>query len=590
MSIDRRQALGLITLSAAPSLSLAAEPSAVAFIHGVASGDPLSDRVILWTRVEAKGRVQVAWEIAETKDFKAVVAKGAVSTGPERDHTVKVDATGLRAGRDYWYRFKAGQAVSPVGRARTLPVGALDKAVLAFVSCSLYPAGYFNAYDHIARLERVDAVVCLGDYIYEYGAAPGDYGMEIGARLGRAPEPAHEILSLADYRARHSLYKRDTDLQAAHARAAWICVWDDHEVADDSWVGGAHNHQPKTEGSWLGREAAALQAYYEWMPIREPQPGRAFEAINRSFDFGDLASLVMVETRLVSRSFQLEYSTPGDIPLAVYSSADPATRTKVTDPVLAAQAMQAAAKGQPLPAGMVIGPDPERLNALIADPERQMMGARQELWLGETLAASAKAGRPWQVLGNQVVMARMRGPNVFKAFGPTAVDKLLASLSDSIRPTVANLASLFSFDLPYDLDGWDGYPAARERTYQAIKAAEGNVLVVSGDSHAFWANELSDASGALVAVEFGASGITSPSNGDAVPAVDLGKLFVDQNPEVKFCDQRAKGYVLLTLTREAANAELVAVEQLVRPYTAKTLARFRVRPAPGPGPGRLETV
>ena len=599
MTIDRRRALALMALGAAGPTAALAKPhptagQAAAFLHGVASGDPWADSVLLWTRAtptDPKARsLTVEWELAADPAFVHILARGQVATGPERDFTVKAVAGGLKPGRDYHYRFRCGATASPTGRPRTLPAGPTPDAVLAFVTCSLYPGGHFNAYDHIARLERVDAVVHLGDYIYEYGAANDDYGMEHGRRLGRIPEPPHEIVTLADYRTRHALYKRDPDLQAAHARAPWIVVWDDHEVANDTWVGGAENHQPKAEGPWLDREAAALKAYYEWMPIREPEPGRAFEAINRAFQFGDLASLIMVESRLVARSWQLEYDRPGDVPLAVYDSADPAVRKRVTDPQVVGAALAAARAGQAPPAPYVIGPDVEALNAIIADPERQMLGARQEQWLAREISGSVAAGRPWQVLGNQVVMARTRAPDIRRAIGPERLAALLAAMPEAGRAQAARTIGLFTFDVPFDLDGWDGYPAARERMFDAIKSAQGNAIVVSGDSHAFWANELHDAAGQYVAAEFGTSAVTSPSPGDDLPGVDLGRIFTDTCPEVKFCDQKAKGYVRLTLTRTEARAEMITVDVMAKPYASGVAAAFLLRPAAGPAPSRVEKV
>ena len=175
---------------------------------------------------------------------------------------------------------------------------------LAVFSCSNLPYGYFNAYDAIAKLPRVDAVLHLGDYIYEYGGAAKDYGMNSPVAKARTPEPIHEIVSLDDYRRRHAQYKTDPALQAAHARAPWIVVWDDHETANDSWIGGAENHDPKTEGDWAARKAAALKAYYEWMPIRDPDPADPY-AIQRAVAFGDLATLIVPETRLKAREAQL---------------------------------------------------------------------------------------------------------------------------------------------------------------------------------------------------------------------------------------------------------------------------------------------
>lgn len=597
MQIDRRRALALLALgSATPSIALAKERifhGKATFEHGVASGDPLQDRVVLWTRVTPAsdaGDVPVTWMVATDDQFKRVVARGTFHTSASRDFTVKVDATGLTQGHDYYYRFKCGETLSPIGRARTLPEGNVKDVVLAFVTCSLYPNGYFNAYDHIAQRDRVDAVVALGDYIYEYGAGENDYGMVNGRKLGRIPEPPHEMVTLADYRTRHALYKRDKDLQAAHARCPWICVWDDHEIANDSWVGGAQNHQPKTEGSWLVREGAALKAYYEWMPIREPEPGRAFEAINRSFRFGDLADLIMVETRLVGRSYQLEYGRAGDIPLAVYEGDMLATRKRVADKETVAKVLKTVSSGGEAPAPYIVGPDPEALQTVIANPERQMMGARQEEWLAETLAASASGGRTWQVLGNQVVMARTVAPNLVKTMGADAVSRILDTVPEAFRAKAKEYVELYTYDVPYDLDGWDGYQAARERVYDAIKAAAGNTIVVSGDSHAFWTNELHDAGGTYVAAEFGTSSITSPSEEDYIPGLEFGRTFMEQNKEVLFCSQRDKGYILLTLTKEDAKAEYVSVEILTKPYKAATLANFRVTPVAGFAPSRIEKI
>jgi alkaline phosphatase D len=595
MRFNRRQIFSFLALGAAPEAALAAAPAAAkaAFLHGVASGDPQTDRVILWTRVSPEpvgAEVMVQWEMAEEADFKRIVARGRTATGPGRDYTVKVDAGGLKPGRDYHYRFRALGAVSPAGRTRTLPTGKTDRTVLAVVSCSLYPAGYFNAYDHIAKGPPVDAVLHLGDYIYEYGAGPADYGMAEGKAYGlnRIPEPAHEIVSLSDYRTRHALYKRDPDLQAAHAAAPWICVWDDHEVANDTYVTGAENHQPAAEGPFDARKAVALQAYYEWMPIREPQPGRALEAINRSFAFGDLARLIMVETRLVGRSQQLEFARPGDIPLALYDVADKAHRRKIDDPA----ALQAALSGRPLPAGRALGPDPVALRDKLSAPSRSLMGPTQEAWVKNELAASVKAGQVWQVLGNQVVMARVDGPNIYRLL-PPAVQAPLAALFD--KPEMAEakrMAELFAYDgVPSNLDSWDGYPAARERLYDAIRTSQGNAIVLAGDSHAFWVNELYDDAGAVrVAAEFGTSSVTSPSWGDELPQLDLGPLFAAANKEVVLCDQKNKGYVRLTLTPEAAVAELIATDVRAKPYASQTTASFRVTPAAGPGVGPVMQV
>jgi alkaline phosphatase D len=591
MRLNRRRLLSLIPMAAsAPSLAHAAGEAqgSIAFRHGVASGDPLSGGVIIWTRAtpaEATAAVvSVNWTMAEDAAFAHVVASGRAETGPAHDYTVKVDVGGLKPGRDYWYRFTAGGVTSPVGRTRTLPSGPVDKVVLAFVTCSLHPNGLFNAYDHIAQAETLDAVIELGDYIYEYGAQPQDYGMEHGRKLGRIPEPAHDLVTLADYRTRYAQYRSDPDLQAAHARAPWICVWDDHEVANDSWKGGAENHHEKTEGAFDDRKAAALRAWYEWIPVRDPVPGRAFEAINRNFDFGNLLSLTMLESRLTARSYQLEYERPGDIPLALYDVSNPKAKVRVTDPaILAKVKAESATTGAP-PAPYAYGPDVEAIDAFISNPDRQMLGAAQEAWLAQTLKASVASGKPWQVIGNEVIMARARAPDIEAVVGREKVQALLATMPEAVRPLAQQFIAAMSYGQPFDLDGWDGYPAARARFDTILKSlGGGNPVVLSGDSHAFWLNELRDAKGGpALAVEFGVSSVTSPSIGDYA-GFQLGDVFVAQKGEVVFCDQLAKGYVRLTLTPEAATGEMIAVPILAKPYAAKTLAAWRLKPTQGPG-------
>lgn len=600
MSIDRRMALSLLALTPAASLSVSAKEARysgeVSFEHGVASGDPHIDSVLLWTRITPKsavvGDIPVAWEVASDAAFRHVVAHGVSRTHAERDFTVKVLAEALRPAMEYFYRFRVGKTVSPAGRTRTLPEGGTKDVVLAFVTCALWPGGYFNAYDHIAKLDRVDAIVELGDYYYEYGAKPDDYGMNIGKKLNRVPDPPHDTVTLADYRTRHALYKTDPDLQAAHARAPWICVWDDHETANDSWNGGAENHNPQTEGPWITREQAAMRAYYEWMPIREPEPGRAFESINRSFQFGDLATLIMVETRLVARSRQLEYERPGDIPLAVYDSADPAGRKQVSDAAKIAEVTAAVkAGGAPL-APYVVGPDVKALYDIIDNPERQMLGARQEEWVKLEVAKSVSSGRPWQIFGNQVVMARVQAPDIQRAMGgPEKVAAFAAKLPPAIASRLTLYATFFTFDIPMDLDGWDGYPAARERMYDAIKASNANAVIVSGDSHAAWVNQLYDKAGTTkVAAEFGVTSVTSPSVGEAVPFLDVARLIMDKNKEVLFNDQKSHGYTKLTITRDSVVGEHVNVDKMAKPYMAEVLVSYSVNPADGPGIGEIKKI
>ncbi|MFE9083600.1 alkaline phosphatase D family protein [Brevundimonas sp. NPDC003935] len=544
MTMNRRGLLGLFGAGAAIGATPAmAEADSVAFAHGVASGDPGTDRVILWTRVTPgegfNGPISVTWRVL---DGEAVAASGRFETGPERDYTVKIDAAGLRPGRDYRYDFAVGETRSPIGRTRTLAAEGVTPVNLAVVSCQLYPGGLFNAYEAIAALPWLDAVVHLGDYIYEYGSEADAYGMVTGAALNRIPEPRHEIVTLADYRSRHAQYKTDADLQAAHARVPFICVWDDHETANDAWLHGAENHQPETEGDFAVRKAAALKAYYEWMPIREAAPGALKEAIYRSFHFGDVASLMMVETRLTGRTEALDYSKD----LTAKEGPD-------GEAVLDLDAFRA------------------RLN----DPERDLMGPEQRAWLTRELAASKAAGRPWQVLGNQVVTARVAGPDVSRTMTPDQIEGLMARVPEAFREQFEQALFLFKMGLPFNLDAWDGYPAGRERLYAAFAEAGVQPIVLAGDSHAFWVNELKDASGARRAIEFGTSAVSSPSIGDAIGGFPLGAALMQANDEVVFCDQSAKGFIVMTLTADRAEAALMRVSTiLAKPFDVVQLKRF----------------
>jgi alkaline phosphatase D len=217
----------------------------------------------------------------------------------------------------------------------------------------------------------------------------------------------------------------------------------------------------------------------------------------------------------------------------------------------------------------------------LGDPSRKMMSAGQEAWLKDGMTASVKAGRPWQVLGNEVVMARLFAPPVRKIMGEAAFKNALAGLPEGTEGRLARLEGAAALGLPYGLDMWDGYPADRQRLYGLIKDAKANCIVVSGDSHAFWANELYDAEagGKRVAVEFGATGITSPGAGDVLKTIPVGELFAKHNREVVFCDQAAKGFVLLTLTHADAKAELVTVSTIhQKPYATGVLKSFRMTP------------
>ncbi|WP_020137473.1 alkaline phosphatase D family protein [Streptomyces sp. 351MFTsu5.1] len=274
---------------------------APAFLHGVASGDPLPDGILLWTRVTPTAEAvpgsglgpdtEVAWTVAKDKAFTNVVAKGSVTATAASDHTVKADVRGLAPATDYWFRFSAGGTDSPAARTRTAP--AADAAVpnlrFGVVSCANWEAGYFSSYRHLAARGDLDAWLHLGDYIYEYGT--GDYGTR--DTVVRQHAPTHEILTLADYRIRHGKYKTDPDLKALHAVAPVVAIWDDHEFANDAWSGGAENHTEGAEGAWTARQAAAKQAYFEWMPVRPALAGTTY----RRLRFGKLADLSLLDLR-----------------------------------------------------------------------------------------------------------------------------------------------------------------------------------------------------------------------------------------------------------------------------------------------------
>jgi len=290
-------AAGQLPLGCSSPDSEPSEPSEprASFLHGVASGDPTSDAVLLWTRVTPldAGPVSGSYEVFDSLELADPVARGSFTTDEDRDYTVKVDAVGLAAGTTYYYRFKCEGATSPVGRTRTAPDADVERLRLLVFSCAAYSAGYFHAYRTAALRADIDVCVHLGDYIYEHGDA------EFGA--ARSYDPPHETLTLADYRRRYAHYRLDPDLQAVHQQFPFVTIWDDHEVANDAWRDGAENHQID-EGSYAERKRAAQRAYFEWVPVREfeQQPGR----LHRSFSHGDLIDLVLLDTRHWGRDIQ----------------------------------------------------------------------------------------------------------------------------------------------------------------------------------------------------------------------------------------------------------------------------------------------
>jgi alkaline phosphatase D len=455
------------------------------FQHGVASGDPRPDSVILWTRVTpgpATDQVMlVEWEMSVDPTFPtlaALAASGTTLTSADRDFTVKVDADGLQPGVTYYYRFRAQQRLSPVGRTRTAPQGALARARFAVVSCSSYDQGYFHAYRAVARRLDLDAVIHLGDYIYESG--PGQFGSD------RVVDPPRETISLADYRLRHAHYKRDPDLQEVHRQHPFICIWDDHESANNAWKDGAINHQPE-EGSWNARKAAAQRAYAEWMPIREQSdPARIW----RKLAWGELADLILLDTRLWART-----TTSGAI---------------------------------------VGAPPPE-------DPAATLLGDDQADWLEEQVRTSTAQ---WKLIGQQVMVANLN-----------------LSSSAIINP-----------------DQWHAYPASRGRLLRFLgSAGPNNVVILTGDLHTSWANELAvdptdaaqyDPANARfgAAVEFVTPAITSPGLPPMyLPIVEQARPF---NPHLRWFDLVRQGYLILDVTPARVQAAWFLYDSIKLPTPA----------------------
>ncbi len=312
------------------------------FYYGVASGDPLQDAVIIWTKVSPEDsipQIEVDWKVATDDAFSDLVAQGKVKTGPEDGYTVKLDVKGLQAGTRYYYQFRYDGARSPIGKTMTATSGEAESLKFAVVSCSNYEFGPFNAYGALAERDDLNAVLHLGDYIYEYGV--GTYG---DSTTGRFHEPPHEILSLSDYRTRYAQYRLDKDLRDVHQAHPFITIWDDHEIANDAYKDGAQNHQSDQEGSYMTRREIAEKVYYEWMPVRESQN------LYRSFDYGASAELIMLDERLAGRTAPVD---------------------SVNDPT-------------------------------INDASRAMLGDTQLDWFQNRLSSSKAK---WKIIGNQVIFS-----------------------------------------------------------------------------------------------------------------------------------------------------------------------------------------
>ncbi|GAB7349744.1 hypothetical protein MBLNU459_g0476t1 [Dothideomycetes sp. NU459] len=523
-------------------------PSQLNFTHGVASGDPYSDSVILWTRIApmmnsvddnstvsgtaplyghgppqtvSTAPVCVNFKVARTPDFKVVESSGTAYTSSDVDYTVKVEANNLTAYTQYYYQFNVcnSNKTSALGRTKTTPDvnDYTAKVGLAVYSCSNYPFGFFNAFGNPARKDSVDYVLHLGDYIYEY-AGDGDYGY--GYSIGRIPKPEHVIFTLYDYRERYATYRTDLDLLASHQQFPWIPVWDDHEVADNTYRDGEADLN-NTEASFVSdggvavdqRKMNAVRAYFEWMPIRQVEMDDNLR-IWRSFSIGSLFDLIMLDTRQYDRSItDLYWNT-------------------------------------------------DYVHMISNDGGRSMMGSRQENWFYNQLSASADRGAAWRIIGSQTVFSRV---NESAAYGN--VD-------------------------PLDYDAWDGYQANRNRTLKHLYDNNiGNNIVLSGDSHASWVSDLvwldhanySSATGAgAVGVEFAGSAVSSPCpyghNITLAAANNASTWLVGANDELQWNDIYYRGYFELQVGYDEVNAAFFGMPTLItrNPFEI-SLANFTVK-------------
>ncbi|WP_046247300.1 alkaline phosphatase D family protein [Hymenobacter terrenus] len=505
------------------------------FKEGVASFDPSATNVILWTRYtnadNESGDASLRWEVAESSAFSSLVASGTVVAPATADYTAVVDVPGLAANKKYYYRFRSEgtKAESVVGETKTLPTGAQASSVkLAVVSCANFQAGLFNVYGAVAASDA-DAVVHLGDYIYEYGA--GGYGTNATtASLNRAHQPATEIISLSDYRTRYRQYRSDKQLQRAHQLKPFICVWDDHEYTNDAYTTGAENHQPN-EGTFEDRKRAANQAWFEYLPARVADKTKIY----RRFEFGNLVNLLMLDTRIVGRDKQLSLASYFTAPGNTFNAAAFANDWQKAD--------------------------------------RSMLGFDQRTWLATALGSSSAS---WQVLGSQVLMGKMYIPVELLtvvaqlAAGPTLA--LLAQYSALATQLSAIKARVLQNDptltaaerarvttvLPYNLDSWDGYPAERERVYAAATGKK--LIALAGDTHNAWHSGLTTNTGQRVGAEFACSSVSSPGlegllagNTAAIQGFEQSnQLLID---DLEYLDASRRGYVLATFTASNATAE-----------------------------------
>ncbi|MEV7445756.1 alkaline phosphatase D family protein [Streptomyces sp. NPDC091204] len=510
------------TAALAPLTSLgasaahAATQDAPAFLHGVASGDPLPDGVLLWTRVTPTPEAvpgsglgpatQVGWEVASDQAFSRIVGSGTVTASAACDHTVKVDVRGLQPQTPYWYRFTAGSAVSPVGRTLTTPGHDVTTSGVRFgvVSCANWEAGYFSAYRHLAARTDLHAILHLGDYIYEYQTG----GYPEAKYVVRRHEPKHEIVSLADYRTRHGTYKTDVDLQALHHAHPVIAIWDDHEFANDTWAGGAENHTPGAEGEWAARAAAAKQAYFEWMPVRASVAGTVY----RRLRFGTLADLHLLDLR----SFRSQQAKVG--------------------------------------------------SGAVDDPERTITGRAQLDWLKSGLTGS---NATWKLVGTSVMISPV-------AFGSLPAH-LLAPLAKLLGLPEGGIAVNVDQWDGYTDDRKELLGHLKDRNVKNTVFLTGDIHMAWANEVPL--NMATYPGSGTAATEFVVTSVTSDNIDDIlhVPA-DTASLVAETavkaaNWHVKWLDMDAHGYGVLDVTAERSQMDYYVVSDKRRQDATTSWAR-----------------
>lgn len=520
---------------------------APAFLHGVASGDPLPTAVVIWTRVTPVETatpganvvvepLPVQWEVADNAGFAGTLRSGSTMAVAEHDYTVHVDVTGLDPDRSYWYRFRSRGVTSPAGRTKTAPAASSTRAVrFGVVSCAEWEFGFFGAYGRLAERNDLDAIIHLGDYIYEFGTSYGPVPTP-GAAFDRVHEPPREVTTLADYRQRYGQYHSDPSLQALHARYPFITTYDDHEVANDWWREGAENHDA-SEGDFLLRLASALRAWREWQPLRLILTGSV--QAWRKLQYGRTVDLWMLDTRLY-RDQQPDNAIVG------YGSVDPATD----------------------------------------DPSRTLLGATQKQWLFGGLPQSTAT---WKVLGNQVPFY----PFVLGVNLPDALQQIIDQGDGTLPPLPATLT----------VEDWNGYRAEQQALIKVMDGVD-DVVVLTGDYHESFAAEVPLKPGdyalsqlapvplldaRTVAVEFICPAVTSPGltetlaglglPGDA--PLNINTVFEANltlaNPWVKYHEGFRNGYGVVEFAATQAQYDFWHVDDRTDPDTAAAAVKsFRV--------------